>query len=408
MADKKSPWIQEMWSVSPFNFARGAIDDLPKRVHIHDTTLRDGISDPARGIFLNTSERIKIAQALDDLGLKRIEIGLTTESDLNDLKAITGAGLKAKTFLMTPTVSFGWSDAVTKKGEWKAVDIALKADVSGLVVNFPASEYLIKHYFPTWSSETMLEKAVSMVAYAKKHGLFVNLFEYDTTRADPMYLKKLLKAAVGAKADTVSIVDTLGVGSPAGIQHLVKLIRNWVKVPVELHMHDDFGLAYANTLAGVEAGAEVAQTTINGIGKMAATEDVITSLRILYGLDTGVKYDRLYGVSKSAREIGRWTISPYRPISGELAFGYDTDGRIDENRSQRAPFLPEFIGHRYRILVNKRTGPKGIASRVEELGRTATDAQIERIMAELAKTWEKTGQNVNDQEFEAAVKRVLG
>jgi D-citramalate synthase len=254
----------------------------------------------------------------------------------------------------------------------------------------------------------MLEKAVSMVAYAKKHGLFVNLFEYDTTRAEPTYLKKLLKAAVGAKADTVSIVDTLGVGSPAGTQHLVKQIKNWVKAPVELHMHDDFGLAYANTLAGVEAGAEVVQTTINGIGKMAATEDVITSLRILYGLDTGVKYDRLYGVSKSAREIGRWTISPYRPISGELAFGYDSDGRVDENRSQKAPFLPEFIGHRYHILVNKRTGPKGIASRVKELGRTATDAQIERIMAELAKTWEKTGQNVSDQEFEEAVKRVLG
>lgn len=407
MVNERKPWMHQMWSVSPFNFAKEAIAGLPKQVEIHETTLRDGISDPARGIFLNTPEKIRIAQALDDLGLRRIEIGLTTESEINDLKAITGAGLKAKTFLMTPTTSFGWSDAVTKKGEWKAVDIALKADVSGLVVNFPASEHLIKHYFPKWTLDTMLENAVSMVTYAKKHGLFVNLFEYDTTRADPAFLKKLLKAAVAAKADTVSIVDTLGVGSPAGVRHLVGLIKSWVRVPVELHMHDDFGLAYANTLAGIGVGAEIAQTTINGIGKMAATEDVITSLRILYGFDLRIKYDRLYNICKSIRDTGRWTTSPFKPISGELAFGYDSDGRIDENRTQKAPFLPEFIGHRYRILINKRTGPEGIRTRVKELGKTASDAQIERITSELKMISEKTRHNVTDQEFEATVKQVL-
>jgi len=408
MAHKKEPWVQEMWSVSPFNFAKEAMARLPKKVEIHDTTLRDGISDPARGIFPNMSEKIRIAQALDDLGLRRIEIGGTTESEINDLKAIAGVGLKAKTFLITPTASFGWSDAVTKNGEWKAVDIALKADVSGLVLNFPASEYLIKHYFPKWTSETMLEKAVSMVTYAKRHGLFVNLFEYDTTRSEPAYLKKLLKASVEAKADTVSIVDTLGIASPAGVQHLVMLIKSWVKVPVELHMHDDFGLAYANTLAGIGAGAEIAQTTVNGIGKMPATEDAITSLRILYGFDVGIKYSRLYETCKSISEIGRWTISPFRPISGELAFGYDSDGRIDENRSQKAPFLPEFIGHRYHILINKRTGPEGIRSRLKELAKTASDAQIGRITSELKTIWEKTRQNVTDRDFEATVKRVLG
>jgi len=395
-----TPWENANWSVSPYNFAKQALAKFPQKVEIHDTTLRDGISDPARGISIAIDQKVKIAQALDELGIRRIEVGATNDAESKDLKTLANAGLKAKTFAMIPTAGFLWD-------EWKAVDIALKADLSGIICNFPASKYLIDKYLPGWTPDKMLEKSVGMVEYAEAHGLFVNLFEYDTTRTDPVFLERLLKAAVQAKTDTVSIVDTLGVVSPAGVAYLVELIKSWIDVPIELHMHDDFGLAYANTIVGMGVGAQVAQTTVNGIGRMAATEDVITTLRVLYGKDSGIRYEKLYETCETIRESGKWSISPYKPISGALAFAYDSDARIDENRSQRAPFLPEFIGHRYHILLNQKTGPQGIRSRLTELGKSATDQQVEKILALVKEHAAKSNQNLNDQEFIAIVKQVL-
>jgi isopropylmalate/homocitrate/citramalate synthase len=396
------PWVHKMWSVSPYNFSKKESAKVPKKVEIHETTLRDGISDPARGIIVNTDQKVKIAQILDDFGVQRIEGGSTNpDSNFEDLKALAQAGLRAPVYAMTPTASFTWK-------EWEAVDLALKADISGIVLNFPASEHLIKHYYPGWTKEKVLEKAISMACYAKKHGLLVSFFEYDTTRAEPAFLKKLLKAAVEqAKVDSVSIVDTLGVGSPVAVAHLVEQIRSWVEAPIELHMHDDFGLAYANTLAGVEAGGQIVHATINGIGKMPATEDLVTSLRILYGVDVGVKYGKTFEVCRSIREIGNWTISPFRPITGELAFGYDSDVRIDENRSQKAPFLPEFIGHNYEIVISGRTGPEGVKLRLKKAGKKATEKQVDQILQLVKEKWKKIRRALADDEFEAIVQKVI-
>jgi len=402
MKPSKEPWIHKMWSVSPYNFSKKESAKMPRKVEIHETTLRDGISDPARGIIVSTDQKVKIAQILDDYGVQRIEGGTTNpDSNFEDLKALAHAGLKAPIYAMTPTVSFTWK-------EWEAVDLALKADISGIVLNFPASEHLIKHYYPGWTEEKVLEKSISMACYAKKHGLLVSFFEYDTTRAEPAFLKKLVKAAVEeAKVDSVSIVDTLGVGSPVAVKHLVGLIKTWVDVPIELHMHDDFGLAYANTLAGIEAGGQVVHTTINGIGKMPATEDAVTSLRILYGLDAGVKYSKTYEVCRSIREIGNWSIGPFRPITGELAFGYDSDARIDENRSQKAPFLPEFIGHHYDIVITGRTGLKGIDLRLNKTGKKATEEQANQMLQMVKAQWVKNRRALTEQEFEAIVNKVI-
>ena len=153
MKSSKEPWIHRMWSVSPYNFSKKESAKMPKKVEIHETTLRDGISDPARGIIVSTDQKVKIAQILDDYGVQRIEGGTTNpDSSFEDLKALAHAGLKAPVYAMTPTVSLTWK-------EWEAVDLALKADISGIVLNFPASEQLIKHYYPGWTEEKVLEKS---------------------------------------------------------------------------------------------------------------------------------------------------------------------------------------------------------------------------------------------------------
>ncbi len=399
--ERKSPWTHAMWDVSPYNFSSGLQRDLQQRIEIHDTTLRDGLSDPARGIFASTQQKVEIARILDDLGIRRTEIGLTTRESLEELKAFGRAGLKAKTFAMTPTSSFKWKD-------WEAIDIALEAGLAGVVLNFPMSKHLVNHFLPGWSMEQILEKSVGMARYAKEKGLFVNFFPYDTTRAEPDFLERLLKSAVrDAHVDTVSIIDTLGVGSPFGIASMVKLIRQWVNVPIELHMHNDFNLALANTLAGIEHGGSAVHTTINGIGKMPATEDVATCARILYGVDCAINYGELFDCCNRIREIGRWELDLYRPISGKYAFGYDSDERLNENRSQKAPFLPEFIGHQYHLVVSGRTGVEGIRWNLKRLGKEASEEQIKRISAKIAEEWGRNGRPLRDEEFKAVVEGMI-
>jgi methanogen homocitrate synthase len=400
--EANKPWVHAMWDVSPYNFSAGLQNHLKKQIEIHDTTLRDGLSDPSRGIFTSTQQKVEMARMLDDLGIRRIEIGLTTPESLEELKTFGQAGLKAKTFAMTPTSSFKWKD-------WEAIDIALKAGLSGVVLNFPISKQLVNHFLPGWNMEQILAKSVGMARYAKEKGLFVNFFPYDTTRAEPDFIERLLKSAVGeAHIDTVSIIDTLGVGSPHGIASMVRMMRQWVAdIPIELHMHNDFNLAIANTLAGIENGASAVHTTINGIGKMPATEDIITCLRILYGVELCINYGDLSNCCNRIREIGRWEQDPYRPISGKYAFGYDSDERLNENRSQKAPFLPEFIGSQYHLIVSGRTGPEGIRWNLKQLGKEASEEQVKRISTKIAEEWGEKGRALRDEEFKSIVDGIV-
>ncbi len=399
--ESNRPWAHAMWDVSPYNFSTGLQDHLNTRIDIHDTTLRDGLGDPSRGIFANTSAKVDMARLLDDLGIRRIEVGLTTPESLEELKTFGRAGLKAKTFAMTPTSSFKWK-------EWEAIDIALEGGLSGVVLNFPISKQLVNHFLPGWDMEQILEKSVGMARYAKEKGLSVCFFPYDTTRAEPDFIERLLKRAVKeARIDTVSIIDTLGVGSPYGIAAMVRMIRQWVDVPIELHMHNDFGLANANALAGIENGASVVHTTINGIGKMPATEDMLTCLRILYGVECGVKYGDLFNCCNRIREIGKWELDVYRPIIGKYAFGYDSDERLNENRSQKAPFLPEFIGNQYQLIVSGRTGSEGIRWNLKRLGKEATEEQIKCISAKVAEEWKKKARALRDEEFKSIVEGII-
>lgn len=399
--ESNTPWVHPMWDVSSYNFSKGLRDHLGPAVDIHDTTLRDGLSDPSRGIFANTAMKIEMARLLDNIGVRRLEVGLTTVESLDELKAFRGAGLKAKTFAMTPTSAF-------KGKEWEAIDIALEAGLSGVVLNFPISKQLVNHFLPGWDMEQILEKSVGMARYAKQKGLCVCFFPYDTTRAEPDFIERLLKRAVKeAHVDTVCIIDTLGVGSPYGIASMVRMIRKWVDVPIELHMHNDFGLATANALAGIENGASVVHTAVNGIGKMPATEDMATCLRILYGTECGVKYDELFATCERIREIGKWDLDVYRPIIGKYAFGYDSDERLNENRSQKAPFLPEFIGNQYQLIVTGRTGAEGIRWNLKKLGKDASEEQIKRISAAVAEEWKKKGKALRDEEFKSIVQGIL-
>ena len=131
-------------------------------------------------------------------------------------------------------------------------------------------------------------------------------------------------------------------------------------------------------------------------------------MKILYGVNLNIRHDELYETCEYVRNIGKWSISPFRPIGGDLAFGYDSDTRMNENRSQRAPFLPEFIGHSYKTILNNKTGPAGIRIRLKELGKKADESQVNSILSKVKETYEKKKKLITDKQFKKIVEETLG
>ncbi|MEM3382368.1 MAG: hypothetical protein QXQ11_09465, partial [Candidatus Bathyarchaeia archaeon] len=225
------PWIGSMWISSRWNFDPDvrAQMNLPRQVQLYDVTLRDGEQMP--GIVFRREDKVKIAKVLDEIGVHRLEAGMpaVSDEDFEAAKEIAHLGLEAK------PVAF----CRARRGD---IDLALKCDVWGALIEVPSSDTLIQHGFQ-WSREKIMDAALDATSYAKDHGLHVTFFPYDTTRADPEYLKTLVTRVVKeSKVDAIACVDTFGCASPQAIAQLVRKVKGWVDVPVEIHCHNDMGL----------------------------------------------------------------------------------------------------------------------------------------------------------------------
>jgi isopropylmalate/homocitrate/citramalate synthase len=232
------PWIGPKWVSSPLNFKPSVLKqfNFPKKLELYDVTCRDGEQRP--GVVFRKEDKVAIAKKLDEVGIQRIEAGMpaVSDDDFNAVKEIAHLGLKAK------VVAF----SMARKED---VDLALKCDVWGVVIETPSSDELITQGFG-WTRQKMFDMASEVTAYAKDHGLHTTYFAVDSTRADPVFLKKMYTAVVkNSHVDSVVVVDTFGIISPQGMAEFVRTVKGWVRVPLEVHCHNDFGLASANTLA---------------------------------------------------------------------------------------------------------------------------------------------------------------
>ncbi|MEM4863483.1 MAG: hypothetical protein QW706_09970, partial [Candidatus Nezhaarchaeales archaeon] len=235
-------WSSKFWFVSPLNFddeVRKKLE-LPERVVIHDTTLRDG--EQQAGVVFRRDEKVRIATALDEAGVDRIEAGMPSVSrdDFDAVKEIAKLGLKARVMAFSRCLK-------------QDVDLAIKAEVPGVVMELPSSKHIIEYGYRI-PEDSAIKMVVEAAEYAKKHGLFVTLLAIDSTRADYEFLKKVVNS-VQDFMDSLTIADTFGVASPFAMEYLTKQVKSLTKKPVEVHPHNDFGLAVANALAAVASGA---------------------------------------------------------------------------------------------------------------------------------------------------------
>ncbi|MEM0337250.1 MAG: hypothetical protein QXN23_02165 [Candidatus Caldarchaeum sp.] len=367
-------WRGEKHWVSPYNFSPQVVSqfNFPEKIEIYDVTLRDGEQTP--GVVLKASEKLEIAKALDELGVHRLEAGMpvVSEEDFNAVKMIANEGLRARVF--------GFARLVKED-----IDAALKADVSGIVTEGPVGVPKLMQF--GWRPEDVVEKAVTHVQYAKDHGLYTVFFGVDGTRADINFLKHIYSRVVTeAKPDAVAVVDTFGCASPEGFRYLVGEIVRTVKVPVEVHCHNDFGMGTAVSIAGLSAGASVVHVSVNGIGERAgnaALEEVVLSLELLYGRRLGLRLEKLVEVSRLVEKLTGFRLAANKPVVGERVFtresGISVAGWVKYHLGSEA-FLPELVGNRHDVLVGKKSGKHSIEWKLEKLGVKASPEEVQALL----------------------------
>jgi D-citramalate synthase len=373
---------------------------FPEKIRVFDTTLRDGEQTP--GVSLTPENKLRIAQRLDELGVDVIEAGFAavSEGEMEAVKLIADAGLQAEICSASRGVR-GDIDAVAKAG----------ADSIHLII--PVSDLHIQAKLKK-THEQVLEITQDMVRYAKDCGLVVELSAEDATRADFGYLKKVFMTGIEAGADRIVACDTVGVLTPERSYKFYGDLLEALNVPVvSTHCHNDFGMAVANTVAALRAGANQFHATINGLGERAGNaslEEIVVSLMALYKLKLNIKTKKLYGISQFVQRLTGVYLQPNKAIVGENAFthesGIHTQGMLADP-STYEPIEPELVGGARRLASGKHSGSAGIKAALAGMGLTPNEEQVEDIFSRVKTVGDK-GKTVTDADLLAIAESVLG
>jgi (R)-citramalate synthase len=262
--------------------------------------------------------------------------------------------------------------------------------------------------------EQVLQITMDMVKHAKDCGLIVELSAEDATRADRTYLKKVFKTGIDAGADRIVACDTVGVLTPERSYEFYGDLRNSLEVPVvSVHCHNDFGMAVANTIAALRAGANQFHATINGLGERAGNaslEEIVVSLNTLYKLKQDIKLQQLYGISQLVSRLTGVYLQPNKAIVGENAFthesGIHTQGMLAHPGTYEA-IEPELVGGTRRLASGKHSGSAGIKATLTAMGLTPNEEQLKEIFQRVKAVGDK-GKTVTDADVLAIAEIVLG
>jgi len=369
------------WWVSPLNFEPEVISDFRgKSIQIHDVTLRDG--EQTVGVAFSPEERVAIAEALSDIGVHRLEIGMPPASPeiLEGMKRIVKRNLKSEMVGFVRTIK-------------KDIDLAIETGVKTAILEHIMNPYACEAAYGLCKND-VLDRLITTTKYANEKGLKTIFMGWDLTRGDDWDFVKDIYTTLAAETKLAGIVavDTVGVASPRAVGYLFRKLRQWVpNVPLEFHTHNEFGLAVGCVLEAVANGATVVHTAFNGLGDRTgnvATEEVVMALELLAGIKTGIRLDGITNVALTVENISRRTLAGNKPIVGRDLNKLETGIAADLHRKFKdagfdvtiQAFVPEVVGMEpYRLVMGKNSGAATIEYYLDVHGIKATEEQVKDI-----------------------------
>jgi 2-isopropylmalate synthase len=370
-----------------------------RKIRIFDTTLRDGEQTP--GVSLTADDKIEIARQLSKLGVDVIEAGFpsSSEGERKIVKEIVKADL-------TPEI------CALSRATKKDIDAALECDVDLIHVFIPTSPVQMK-YAVNLTPDQVLDSAVESIEYVKSHGVKCEFSPMDATRSEMPFLKRICQAAEKAGMDSLNVPDTVGIMIPKTTIQLIEELKSVVNVPISTHCHDDFGLAVANSLAAVEAGASQVHVAVNGLGERAGNaslEEVAMALSVIYKYETNINTKLIYSTSRMVASLTGIAVQANKALVGENAFAHEsgihTRG-VTEKPLTFEPIDPALVGRTRKLVAGKLAGTRGIKAELEEVGIHPTEAQLAEIVQRVKELGDK-GKMVTDADLLALTSAVMG
>lgn len=388
------------WAVSPFN--RVGTEGSPmfsRPPRIADCTLRDG--EQQAGVAFSRQDKVELARMIAAAGVNEIEAGTPAVSAEDRLALEEIVALK-----LPATVS------AVARARRDDIDLVASTGAWGVRISLPISQRqrAVKLHL---GDDEYLQQALELSAYARERGLHVIFSPYDTTRSDVHLLGRLLDLFRREQCvDRVRLVDTTGAATTGAIRHLTAfMLEAGGGIPIEVHVHNDLGLATANTIAGAAAGAAYLSVTVNGIGERsgnAALEEVVTALKVLYGVDVGVRTQFLQALSAEVQRRANVPLQPHKAVVGRNSFAHESGMVVagilaDPFTSECYP--PELVGQKRSIVLGKLSGGASVEYKLREMG-IGPDRELVRTLLGLVKAEAiRLGRGLTDEEFRTLVVR---
>lgn len=341
---------------------------------IDDTTLRDG--EQTAGVVFSRAEKVAIARMLDSIGVQEIECGIPAmgEDECAGIKALVKLGLNAR--LIT------WNRALVPE-----IEASIACGIRAVDISLSVSDQMIVHKLRK-DRQAVKEQLKVALGFAKSHDLYVSVGGEDASRADLNFLVELMEITRSLGGDRFRFCDTLGIMDPFGMYERIAFLRKAVpEVEIEVHTHNDLGMATANAIAGIKAGARFVNTTINGLGERAgnaALEEVVMGLKHACGIETGIDSHRFREMSLFVAKASHRPLSVSKPVVGERVFAHESglhaDGVIKDPHNYEG-FDPAEVGLVRSIIIGKHSGTSGLIERYRSMGITIGRGEATPLLA---------------------------
>ena len=361
-------------------------------VIIDDTTLRDG--EQTAGVVFSRREKLTIARMLDAIGVQELECGIPAmgEEERETVRALVDLGLNAR--LIT------WNRALIPD-----IRASIDCGVMAVDISLSVSDQMIAHKLRK-SREWVKEQLKCALGFAKEHGLYVSVGGEDASRADIHFLIELMEITRELGGDRFRFCDTLGILDPFTMYDKVRGLRRAVpELDMEVHTHNDLGMATANAIAGIRAGARFVNTTVNGLGERAgnaALEEVVMGLKLACGIDPGIDTHRFQDISRFVARASHRPVPPWKAVVGERVFSHESglhaDGVI-KNPHNYEGYDPADVGLKRYFELGKHSGTSGVVERYRDMGISVSRQEAVFLLERVRTIAQRVKRPLNEKEL---------